>query len=104
MSDDANKFLNPWHPMTDMVDKKTIGKLLEELGECVAAASRCLIQGIDEREPVTDVVNREWLENEIADCFAGFKLCEERFKLDTARMNSRMMAKYNRLKEWHRMA
>lgn len=62
-----SKQMSPWVPMTSAADKKVIGKLLEELGEAVSAASRCLIQGIDECEPVTGKSNREWLEEELAD-------------------------------------
>ena len=52
---DADKLrdANPWHPITDKVDLKYLGKLGEELNECGSAVSRCIIQGVDEREPVT---------------------------------------------------
>lgn len=100
----ANVALNPWHPMTDPVDLKTLGKFAEELGECTAAVSRCIIQGINEAEPVTGVVNREWLENEIADVTAGAQLAAERFNLNEDRMRERMTQKKKRLREWHKMA
>lgn len=104
MSDDANKQLSPWHPIKDPVDLKTLGKLNEELGECTAAVSRCIIQGVFENEPVTGKKNIDWLEDEIADVMAGFALTIERFKLDKKKMEARTLAKYNRLKEWHSMA
>lgn len=50
---------SPWHPMTDSVDLKHLGKLMEELGECQAAIARCIIQGIDSAEPVTGKINKK---------------------------------------------
>lgn len=38
--------LSPWHPMTDPVDLKHMGKFLEELGECSAAAARCVVDQV----------------------------------------------------------
>ncbi len=103
---DANHLrdANPWHPMTNAVDLKTLGKFTEELGECVAAASRCMIQGIDEAEPVTGKINREWLEDEIADVYAGLLLTANRFGLDMSRIRIRMLRKMDHLKQWHDMA
>jgi NTP pyrophosphatase (non-canonical NTP hydrolase) len=96
--------LNPWHPITDAVDLKHLGKLGEELGECSAAVSRVIIQGLDEKEPVTGKPNREWLEDEIADVMAGFKLVIERFELDRTRINLRAARKEGQLRDWHGMA
>lgn len=96
--------LNPWHPMFDPVDLKTLGKLLEELGECSAATARCLIQGIDEAEPTTGKVNRNWLEDEIADVIANLSLVVERFKLDHERMHVRTDRKIEHLRAWHELA
>lgn len=95
---------NPWHPMKDPVDLKTLGKFNEELGECIAAASRCMIQGVNEAEPVTGKINREWLEDEIADIYAGAALTIDRFGLDTARIRVRMQRKIEHLKQWHSLA
>lgn len=94
--------VNPWHPMTDQTDRKTIGKLLEELGECTSAAARCDIQGIDEAHPETGKVNREWLEDEIADVLAGFALTRERFGLNIS--EERIERKIAALRAWHAMA
>lgn len=109
--------LNPWHPMTRPIDIKHLGKLAEEIGESVevlaeamkvmgraqAAISRCLIQGIDEAEPITGVVNREWLENELADTKANIMLVCERFHLDVVRMDARVKQKLTHLRGWHSM-
>lgn len=95
---------NPWHPMTDAVDLKHLGKLGEECGELSAAISRCIIQGIDEAEPVTGKVNRQWLEEEIADVLANIELNIERFKLDRAAIAVRSKKKRKHLTIWHKQA
>lgn len=104
MNDDQNPKYNPWHPMKDAVDLKHLGKLCEECGELSAAISRCIIQGINELEPVTKKPNYEWLEDEIADVMANIELVSERFKLDQARMIIRVETKKTKLKTWHKMA
>lgn len=96
--------LNPWHPITDSVDLKHLGKLSEETSELGAATARCIIQGIDEREPVTGKVNREWLEDEMADVYANMELVQERFGLNVGRIMTRAFDKKLRLRTWHRMA
>lgn len=103
---DASKLrdASPWHPMSDPVDLKHLGKLLEELGEAVSAAARCLIQGIDEKEPETGKLNREWLQDEIADVGAGFRLCIDRFNLNVQVMSERSKRKQEHLVQWHNLA
>lgn len=95
---------SPWHPMADPIDLKHLGKFGEELNECGAAVSRCIIQGIDEAEPVTGKINRVWLEDEIADVLAGAELNVERFKLDWGRIRARKERKKEHLRAWHRLA
>ncbi|ODM71709.1 hypothetical protein [Bradyrhizobium elkanii] len=92
---------NPWHPMTKPIDLKHLGKFGEELGECGAAVARCIIQGIDECEPVTGKSNREWLEDEIADITANMALVTEHFALDEARIFRRVLKKMEHLRGWH---
>lgn len=96
--------LNPWHPITDAVDLKHLGKLGEELNECGAAVSRVIIQGIDECEPVTKKPNRIWLMEEIADVQANQELVIERFELDEEFIRGRKEEKKARLRTWHEMA
>lgn len=95
--------LNPWQPMRDKRDKKTIGKLGEEASELVSAICRCMIQGIDGKEPVSGKVNRAWLEEEIADVKASIELTEERFNLDTEFIAARARRKKKHLLTWHAM-
>lgn len=95
---------NPWHPITDAVDLKHLGKLGEELAECGAAVARCIIQGMDECEPETGKPNRQWLEDEIADVLGNIALVEKRFNLDTVRMAARAERKMAHLRQWHALA
>jgi len=96
--------MNPWNPITNTVDLKYLGKLLEELGECSAAAARCIIQGIDETEPTTGKSNRKWLEDELADVCANADLVIRRFGLNVAYIEKRVLMKTEQLKSWHDMA
>jgi len=89
--------------MTNPTDLKTLGKLGEELGECISAISRCLIQGIDECEPVTGKLNRLWLQEEIADVLAGLGLTIERFEPDKDFIQRRVVKKMEQLRVWHAM-
>lgn len=95
---------NPWHPISDPVDLKHLGKLAEETGELGSALARCIIQGIDEREPVTGKCNREWLEDEIADVTANIALVTKHFNLDSERIFRRVLRKMEQLKKWHELA
>ena len=95
--------MRPWVPMTDPLDVKHLGKLAEETNELGSATARCLIQGIDEREPVTGKLNREWLEDEIADVLANAGLVQHHFHLNAQRIESRMFAKMAGLRTWHAM-
>jgi hypothetical protein len=93
--------LNPWQPITDKKHLKVLGKFLEELGEAASATARCLIQGIDEAQPVTGKVNRVWLEEEIADVFATAHLVCEALGLSyTDRIVPRMNLKAVVLSKW----
>jgi hypothetical protein len=95
--------LNPWQPMSRPIDLKHIGKLQEELGEASAACARCVIQGIDENEPVTGKPNRQWLEDELADVFANIDLVVAHFGLDADRILARVDRKKEHLRGWHAM-
>jgi len=92
---------NPWRPITDSAPLRRLGKFGEELAECSAAVSRCIIQGIDESEPVTGKVNRQWLENEIADVMANIETVIDFFQLDTVAMYRRARLKKDVLIKWN---
>lgn len=91
----------PWHPISNARDLKTIGKLSEECGELSAAIARCIIQGIDELEPVTGKPNRQWLSEEIADVYANIELVVERFNLSETFIAERHIRKLAPLRAWH---
>lgn len=95
---------SPWHPMTDPIDLKHLGKFVEELNECGSAAARCIIQGIDECEPSTGEINRDWLTKEIADVLCNAELVIERFSLDYSMIKARKIMKREYLKKWHSYA
>lgn len=94
-------FVSPWHPITDPLQLKALGKLCEELAEALSAASRCIIQGIDEKEPTTGKPNRLWLQEEIADVKANIKVVEFIIGFDDVAMEQRVVRKYGNLLRWH---
>lgn len=99
MSVSTNDLVSPWHPITDAILLKTLGKLLEELGELTAATARCVIQGVYEAEPITGKVNIEWLRDEVADVLANIDLvCEV---LDITPDHRRILRKKANLRKWH---
>lgn len=77
-----------------------LGKLAEEGSEVATAAVRCIIQGIDESEPVTGKSNREWLEDEIADIMAQCDLAIWTLMLSGPRISERRCAKRRYTGTW----
>jgi len=102
--DKTNPAYNPWHPMTNSIDIKYLGKLGEECNELSSAIFRCLIQGIYEKEPTSGKQNKQWLTEEIADVFANINLVIDHFNLDEEFITKRALDKKARLKTWHDMA
>lgn len=96
--------MNPWHPITDPVDLKHLGKLGEETNELGTVVSRCIIQGLDGINPTDGKVNRQWLEEEIADVIANADLVRQRFDLNSDSITRRVNEKKARLRTWHAMA
>ncbi len=101
---DAWRDPNPWHPISNPVDLKHLGKLAEEANELGAAIARCIIQGVDECEPVTGKMNRLWLEEEIADVMANIDLVVQRFRLNRSTLADRRARKMAHLIKWHNQA
>lgn len=91
---------SPWNPETSQHSLAVLGKLAEEGSEVATAAVRCIIQGIDECEPVTGKPNREWLEDEIADVLAQIERTTYEFDLDVARILRRANTKYDYTRRW----
>lgn len=92
-----------WVPTRDPVELAILGKMLEELGELTSIVSRCLIQGIDECEPVTGKNNREELMKELGDVSACRKALVRYYLLDQTTILDRADAKYGYQAEWHNM-
>lgn len=93
--------LNPWRPLTNAMDLKHLGKLAEECAELNAAIARCIIQGVDECEPVTGKSNRKWLTDEIADVLANINLVTSHFDLSKVEIEKRATQKIAHLRRWH---
>lgn len=101
MTAPTHDLISPWRPITDPIDKKVLGKLLEELGEATSAAARCLIQGLDESDPTSGEINRQWLEKELADVQACIDVAVERFQMDAQHMAMRSLRKRRCYAVWH---
>lgn len=96
---------SPWHPMTGpAIDLKHLEKLGEECCELGQVIFRCLMQGLDECEPVTKKPNRQWLIEEIADVMANIDLVTAHFQLDVVKAFQRSQMKKRHLKTWHEQA
>lgn len=91
---------SPWSPETSQHRLAVLGKLAEEGSEVATAAVRCIIQGIDEQEPVTGKPNREWLEDEIADIMAQCNLAVEALGLNGPRILQRVCNKQAYTGSW----
>lgn len=91
---------SPWAPETSQHKLAVLGKLAEEASECATAAARCIIQGIDEVEPVTGKPNRRWLEEEIADVIAQTRLAAEALDLDISFIMDRAKLKQTYTGNW----
>lgn len=89
-----------WQPITDKHTLAVLGKLGEEVNELGSAISRCIIQGLDEAEPVTHKINRVWLEQELADVMAMTTIAINRFGLDTTAIMDRRRRKIAYKEPW----
>lgn len=99
--DIAKKVASPWHPETNPKRLRLLGKLGEELGECVSAVCRAIIQKLEEAHPTTGKPNRQWLEEELADVYASADLVVERLNLNVEHIMERAAAKKRYLITWH---
>jgi hypothetical protein len=60
----------PWEPEANPVNLAVLGKTVEEMGECLAAIGRTIVQGVDGRDPVTGEPNRQRIAEELDDLSA----------------------------------
>ena len=92
--------LSKWTPTTDLMMLRRMGKLIEELSELSNVAARCIIQGIDEVDPGSGKVNRQRLNEEIADVLAQCQVTVHTLKLDTMGIALRQDDKVRQMAEW----
>jgi hypothetical protein len=59
--------VSSWVPTVDRVELALLGKTLEETCELGKIAARCIMQGLDDRDPETTVANRMALTAELSD-------------------------------------
>lgn len=69
--------ISPWMPEPNALTHQAIGKLGEEAAELAAIAFRCLIQGLNGSEPVTDKGNARSLQEEMSDVVAALAFVRE---------------------------
>lgn len=104
MSDENNmKPPSCWIPMSDPVDLAALGKLCEEVNELGKIIARTIIQGINERDPETQYMNRHALEDELADVEALCRIVTARFGLNEGRMAVRTAVKIDHKAAWFKM-
>jgi len=94
-----NGIISAWMPEQDPHRLAVLGKLAEECNELAGRAVRCIIQGIDEKDPATGRTNREELAREASDVEACLEMLEARMLV--SRITSRVADKYDGFKRWH---
>jgi NTP pyrophosphatase (non-canonical NTP hydrolase) len=92
-----------WTPTTDLLMLRRMGKTGEEAAELLAVTNRCIIQGIDEVDPGTGKVNRQRLEDEIADVQAQLGCTVMALGLDRIYIAQRTADKVRQMREWEAM-
>lgn len=97
---EAHVKMHPWVPTTDLKLLRRFGKLIEELGELSTVAGRCIIQGIDEIDPSSGKVNRQRLEEELADVLAQCSVTIEVLRLSSKTIWPRVGKKERQMAEW----
>jgi hypothetical protein len=95
--------MTKWVPTTDLMMLRRMGKTLEELGELVSVAARCIIQGIDEVDPGSGKINRDRLIDETADVLAQCQENIDRLGLSRERIEARSCTKRGYMQEWEAM-
>lgn len=97
----------PWQLKQSMSDAVLLALLGKHLGIAGAAVSRCIIQGIDECEPVTGKLNRQWLEESLGGVLSALPRILAMLNRDDivtrARMGRRREKKTAHLQQWHSM-
>lgn len=92
-----------WIPTTNLMLLRRMGKLGEELGELQSVASRIIIQGLDETDPATGKINRDRLQEEIADVYAQLDETIFRLSLNVTDIQSRRLTKRHLMNQWEEL-
>lgn len=92
-----------WKPETDVVLHQALGKLAEECNELAQAATRCMIQGYYESEPVTHKLNRTQLMEEAADVQAALRFLFSVLDLPFKGESPREARKFDGFIRWQAM-
>lgn len=95
--------INPWKPETDVVLHQALGKLAEECSELAKIATRCMIQGYAEADPVTQKLNRTQLMEEVADVRATMRWLFDVLDIPFKGESPREARKFDGFKEWQRI-
>lgn len=90
-----------WKPEPDVLIHQALGKACEEASELSNILARCLIQGLNEAEPVTGKPNRQALFEEIADIDAALQWLRE--LVNDEYDGDRADRKLNGFRRWQRM-
>lgn len=90
-----------WKPEPDVLIHQALGKACEEASELANILARCLIQGLDQCEPVSGKPNRKALSDEIADLDAAVQWLRELTGDDYD--DERADRKLNGFRRWQRM-
>lgn len=94
------KRMSKWEPDDAPHQARRIGKTLEELGELTAVLARISIQGLDAVDPSSGKINRQRLEEEIADVMAQCEVTTRVLKLDILGIAWRTAEKSAQMAEW----
>lgn len=93
--------ISPWMPEQDQLRLAWLGKLIEECNELSARAARCIIQGLDARDPKSQTANRFELAREMADVAACIHFAE--LELGACVDQGRVTEKVRGYFEWHNL-
>jgi hypothetical protein len=93
--------ISPWKPEPNLLIHQALGKACEEASELANILARCLIQGLDQCEPVSGKPNRQALSEEIADVDAAVQWLRELtgVEYDEARADRKL----NGLRRWQKL-
>lgn len=92
-----------WLPESRTVIHQALGKAAEEAAELSKILSRCLIQGLDEKDPESWKPNFDSLAEELADLEATTQWLFELLDLDVEAHNARADRKLDGFRRWQQM-